>query len=244
MSELIRDFRFGYIAGVPGAGKGTALGELIQRHKNDLLVLGTGDAIRGSRDPNNQRFFRYHDLLNGNGEKEKSNNGGLVSDKLILTLVEEILKAEINDPRTKEFVKAYLFDGVPRTGPQLETLNKMLKDYTPDLPQSLRVAEIFVTRDTAIQRALKRADDMRRQGLEPRPDDNRDTADKRYQQYMDVTYPQVIQQLINDGYAVKRIDGSKAPKEVARQVEHVIFSREVLVPSNGRTVYVSGVRVG
>jgi len=95
--------------GPPGAGKGTQA-KLILRDFN-LVQLSTGDLLRENRRSNThlgQEAQKYMDA------------GNLVPDEVILGMVAE----ELEKPA---LAAGYILDGFPRTCPQADGLDKLLK---------------------------------------------------------------------------------------------------------------------
>lgn len=94
------------LLGPPGAGKGTQA-QLITKRYN-IPQISTGDMLRAA--------IREGTEL-GLKAKEVMDNGGLVSDELIIGLVKE----RIAQP---DCANGCIFDGFPRTIPQAEALEK------------------------------------------------------------------------------------------------------------------------
>lgn len=94
------------LLGPPGAGKGTQA-QLITKRYN-VPQISTGDMLRSA--------IREGTEL-GLQAKQVMDNGGLVSDDLIIGLVKE----RIAQP---DCVNGCIFDGFPRTIPQAEALEK------------------------------------------------------------------------------------------------------------------------
>ncbi|MGL6030021.1 MAG: adenylate kinase [Legionella sp.] len=94
------------LLGGPGAGKGTQASRLIERFK--IPQISTGDMLRAA-------IAQGTEL--GLSAKKIMDQGGLVSDDIIIGLVKERL--------TKDDCKnGFLFDGFPRTLVQAEALKK------------------------------------------------------------------------------------------------------------------------
>ena len=92
------------LLGPPGAGKGTQAQLICKRY--DIPQISTGDMLRAA--------IREGSEL-GLQAKSVMDNGGLVSDELIIGLVKE----RIAQP---DCVNGCIFDGFPRTIPQAEAL--------------------------------------------------------------------------------------------------------------------------
>lgn len=98
------------LLGAPGSGKGTTA-ERIEK-TSAYMQLSTGDLLREEIDANTKI---------GIEAKARIDRGELVSDEMIVGLVKAKL---ISDPEID-----YLFDGFPRTVPQAEALDEMLKEF-------------------------------------------------------------------------------------------------------------------
>ena len=105
------------LLGPPGAGKGTQANAIKQ--KFDIPQISTGDMLRSA--------IREGTEL-GVTAKKIMDTGGLVSDDLILSIVEERISQ--NDCK-----KGYLFDGFPRTIAQANgiTTSGIVIDYVIEI---------------------------------------------------------------------------------------------------------------
>jgi adenylate kinase len=97
------------VLGPPGAGKGTQSKRIAQLY--DVPHLSTGDMLRDA-------INRGTEL--GKIAKPIMERGDLVSDNLIMAMVEERLSQ-------KDSQKGFVFDGFPRTLAQAEQLDQILK---------------------------------------------------------------------------------------------------------------------
>jgi len=109
------------LLGAPGAGKGTQAKKLIDKYA--IPQISTGDILRKA-------------VADGTplGKEAKGimDSGGLVSDKIVLGLVQERLKQD-------DCKKGYILDGFPRNTAQAEALDKMLSDMGAPLTVALSV---------------------------------------------------------------------------------------------------------
>jgi adenylate kinase len=109
------------LLGAPGAGKGTQAKMLIDKFK--IPQISTGDILRKA-------------VADGTplGKEAKAimESGGLVSDKIVLGLVEERLK----QPDTKN---GFILDGFPRNTAQAEALDRLLTGVNMPLTVALTV---------------------------------------------------------------------------------------------------------
>ncbi|WP_404368902.1 adenylate kinase [Marinobacter sp.] len=173
--------------GAPGAGKGTQAQFISERY--NIPQISTGDMLRSAVKAGTEL---------GKQVKEVMKSGGLVSDDIIIALIEERIKQD--DCRN-----GFLLDGFPRTIPQAEALrNQGIEiDY---------VIEIAVDDEEIVQRLSGRRvhepsgrtyhvkydppkvpgkDDETGEPLVQREDDKEETVRKRLQVYHQQTAPLV-----------------------------------------------------
>ena len=175
------------LLGAPGAGKGTQANFI--KEKYSIPQISTGDMLRAA--------IKAGTPL-GMAAKKIMDDGGLVSDEIIINLVKERIKE-------KDCAKGFLFDGFPRTIPQAEAMKQagVAIDY---------VVEIDVADSEIVQRMSGRRvhtasgrtyhikfnppkvagkDDETGEDLVQRADDNEETVKKRLQVYHEQTKPLV-----------------------------------------------------
>ena len=171
------------LLGPPGAGKGTQSKFICDKY--DIPQISTGDMLRAA-------VKAGTDL--GREAKSVMQNGGLVSDDLIMSLVKE----RIAQP---DCVNGYLFDGFPRTLAQAEALSEA--GVIPDA-----IIEIIVPDASIINRMSGRRihlasgrtyhvehnppkiegkDDVTGDPLIQREDDKKETVVKRLEEYHRMT---------------------------------------------------------
>ncbi len=171
------------LLGAPGAGKGTQAGFI--KEKFNIPQISTGDMLRAA--------VKAGTPL-GLAAKKIMDEGGLVSDDIIIGLVKDRLK----EP---DCAKGYLFDGFPRTIPQADAMKDagVAIDY---------VLEIDVPDEAIIERMSGRRvhptsgrtyhvkfnppkaegrDDVTGEELIQRDDDKEETVKKRLSVYHDQT---------------------------------------------------------
>lgn len=109
------------LLGAPGAGKGTQAKMLIEKFK--IPQISTGDILRKAVADGTPL---------GKEAKVIMDQGGLVSDKIVLGLVEERVK----QPDCKN---GFILDGFPRNTAQAEALDKLLAGMSMPLTIALTV---------------------------------------------------------------------------------------------------------
>jgi len=130
--------------GPPGAGKGTQAKRLVELLS--LPHVSTGD------------MFRFHIKNNtelGRTAKSYSDKGKLVPDEVTIAMVKDRLGQ-------KDMKAGFLLDGFPRSVPQAQALDKILKDLGTKLDSVINIA---VADEEIRSRLLKRA------AIEGRADD-------------------------------------------------------------------------
>ena len=176
--------------GPPGGGKGTQARFITERF--GLPHVSTGDMLRKEASKGTPL---------GNEVAPIMAAGDLVPDELIVRVIESRL-AE-TDAKL-----GVLLDGFPRTRPQAEALDAMLKRVGKkiDLVLCLDVPESVL-----IERLLGRARE------EGRADDNLETIQNRLDVYQRDTAP-VLDHYHEVGVHVARVDGNADVAEVTRRI--------------------------
>ena len=207
------------IFGPPGAGKGTQSNNIINNF--DLKQVSTGDLLRSE-------IKIQTDL----GKKIESiiNNGKLVSDDVVNTLIRKI----ILDP--KNFNKL-IFDGYPRTISQVHGLDKLLKEFNQKISI---VLNLNVDKDIVSKRVNGRVICIRcfrifniylnppnsknhkceKKYLEKRTDDNSKTILNRYETYVEKTKP--ILDYYNKMGFLHEIDGNQKIVEIYDKIKGIL----------------------
>lgn len=149
--------------GPPGAGKGTQSENIINKY--NLVHLSTGDILRSE-------IARGTDL--GRKAKDIMDRGELVSDEIVIGMIESKLDANPNS-------KGFIFDGFPRTTAQAVALDDLLQRKGTGISAMIALE---VDDEELTKRLLKR-------GLESgRADDANETIiRRRIQEYNTKTLP-------------------------------------------------------
>jgi adenylate kinase len=122
------------LMGPPGAGKGTQASRLAQRLR--VPAISTGEMLR-------EEIKRGSAL--GREAKAYMDRGALVSDALIIAIIEDRLKRE-------DCAHGFILDGFPRTVPQAEALDRALDGCGG----SLRVGSLTVPHEEVVRRLAGR----------------------------------------------------------------------------------------
>ena len=176
--------------GAPGSGKGTQ-GKLLAQHLG-IPQISTGDLLRAA--------IRDGKPL---GVKAKSymDQGALVPDDIIFGLIEEILASP-------EARKGVLMDGFPRTIPQAEAVDRLLKAKHAKVD---RVVLLEVDEQELVDRLLARA------AKEGRSDDNPTSIKKRLAVFHEQTAP-LIKFYEGRKGVVRRIMGMGSVEEIQQRM--------------------------
>lgn len=150
------------LLGAPGSGKGTQA--TLLRDRLNLVHISTGDLLRAARNAGTPLGLKA---------KEVMDRGGLVSDDIVLGMLEERLA----QPDTKAGV---IFDGYPRNVAQANALSELLARL--DMPLSAAVL-LNVSEPVLLARVAERSK------KEGRVDDTPETIANRLNIYHDQTAP-------------------------------------------------------
>ena len=208
------------LLGPPGAGKGTQSRRL--EEERGMTQLSTGDMLREARTSGTEMGERVAGIMN---------RGELVTDEIVIGLIEEKLGGEK--------MNGFIFDGFPRTLGQAEALEELLERHGARLDA---VIEMQVDDEALVQRITARAtcancgevyNDQTRPIPEDgkcsncgsaefkrREDDNAESLKQRLMEYYKKTSP-----LIGYYYAkgmLHRIDGLAEIDEVAEHIGEIL----------------------
>ncbi|CEM35942.1 unnamed protein product [Vitrella brassicaformis CCMP3155] len=216
--------------GAPGSGKGTQ--STILRRDYCLCHLSTGDMLRDA-------VAAGTDL--GKKAKEAMDAGKLVSDDIVVGLIEEKLKA----PECK---RGFILDGFPRNTAQADKLrttldkNKMLLDAVVnfEVPDELLVKRVCGRRvHPASGRTYhvdfappKRpgVDDVTGEPLIQRKDDNEETLRKRLETFHSQTVP-LVSYYQKQGI-LHSINAAENPNVVTQEMYKVVDPSAQAPPSS------------
>jgi adenylate kinase len=187
------------LLGPPGAGKGTQAKLLVERY--GIVPLSTGDMLRAAVAAGTPVGLKAKDIMAG---------GGLVPDDVVIGIIAD----RIEQP---DAVKGFILDGFPRTVPQAEALDRLLKERGLKLDG---VIELRVNESALLQRVETRVAQMLARGETVRIDDTPDVLSKRLAAYRAQTEPLV--HYYSERRALMTIDGMMSIDEVTKEVVRVL----------------------
>ncbi|CCB65770.1 adenylate kinase [Hyphomicrobium sp. B1] len=183
------------LLGPPGAGKGTQ--SQIISEKLGLPQLSTGDMLRAAVKAGTPVGLKAKKIMA---------EGGLVSDEIVIGIIAD----RISEP---DCAKGFILDGFPRTLPQADALDDLLKSKNRHIDC---VIELKVDDTKLVERIETRARETLAAGGTVRADDNAEALKTRLIAYYRETAP-----LIGYYYAhklLKSIDGMAPIADVSRQI--------------------------
>ncbi|MDR3509202.1 MAG: adenylate kinase [Caulobacteraceae bacterium] len=176
--------------GPPAAGKGTQAKRLVSQR--GMVQLSTGDMLRAARSSGSALGQKVAGIMD---------RGDLVSDEIVIALIEEALPAA-------EAAGGAIFDGFPRTIAQAEALDDMLKGRGARIDVVLRLK---VDDSALIERIAKRFAE------EGRSDDNPESFKVRLAAYNAQTAP-LLPHYLAQGKLVE-LDGMSSVEQVAADID-------------------------
>lgn len=110
------------LLGAPGSGKGTQAQKLINKY--NIPQISTGDLLRAAVSAGTEL---------GKKAKEFMDAGQLVTDELVLGMIEERLAQD-------DTKNGFILDGFPRNIPQAEALDELLKKIEKPLDGAIQIS--------------------------------------------------------------------------------------------------------
>lgn len=181
------------IMGAPGSGKGTQAALIVE--ELGIAHVSTGDLLRAAVAAGSEL---------GKKAKEVMDRGELVSDEIVLGLLEERLSSG-------GMGNGFILDGYPRNIAQAKALNDLLERIGQPVDEAL---QIDVDEESVVARIAKRAE------LEGRSDDTEETVRNRLKVYAEQTAP-VVEFYANKGI-LSRVLGEGSIEEVFQRIKGVL----------------------
>ena len=187
------------LLGPPGAGKGTQAQRLV--HRYGIVQLSTGEMLRAAVAAQTPVGLQAKDIMAG---------GGLVPDEMVIGIISD----RLDQP---DAAKGFILDGFPRTVPQAEALDDLLKRKHIKLDA---VVELRVNESALLQRVETRVAEMRARGEEVRVDDTPEVLSKRLASYRSLTEPLI--HYYSERRKLLTVDGMMTIEHVTREINRIL----------------------
>jgi adenylate kinase len=187
------------LLGPPGSGKGTQAQRLVQRY--GIIQLSTGEMLRAAVAAQTPVGIRAQGIMA---------SGGLVPDDIVIGLISD----RLDQP---DAAKGFILDGFPRTVPQAEALDELLKKKRMRLDA---VIELRVNESALLQRVEARAAETRARGEEVRSDDTPEVLTTRLASYRAMTEPLI--HYYSERRKLLTVDGMMTIEHVTREINRIL----------------------
>jgi adenylate kinase len=187
------------LLGPPGSGKGTQAQRLVQRYS--IAQLSTGEMLRAAVAAQTPVGLKAKDIMA---------SGGLVPDDIVIGIISD----RLDQP---DAAKGFILDGFPRTVPQAEALDELLKKKKMKLDA---VIELRVNESALLQRVENRAAEMRARGEQVRIDDTPEVLTKRLASYRSQTEPLI--HYYSERRKLLTVDGMMTIEHVTREINRIL----------------------
>ena len=189
------------LLGPPGSGKGTQAQRLVQRY--GIVQLSTGEMLRAAVAAGTPVGLKAKEIMA---------NGGLVPDDVVVGIISD----RIDQPDAKN---GFILDGFPRTVPQAEALDELLKHKHLKLDA---VIELRVNESALLDRVETRVAQMQARGEEVRADDTPEVLTKRLASYRSQTEPLI--HYYSERRKLLTVDGMMTIEEVTRAIHRILLA--------------------
>jgi adenylate kinase len=187
------------LLGPPGAGKGTQAQRLIQKY--GIVQLSTGEMLRSAVAAQTPIGLQAKDIMA---------SGSLVPDEMVIGIISD----RLDQPDMKN---GFILDGFPRTVPQAEALDELLKKKHIKLDA---VVELRVNESALLNRVETRVAEMRARGEEVRVDDTPEVLSKRLASYRTLTEPLI--HYYSERRKLLTVDGMMTIEHVTREINRIL----------------------
>jgi adenylate kinase len=187
------------LLGPPGSGKGTQAQRLVKRY--GIVQLSTGELLRAAVAAQTPVGLKAKDIMA---------SGALVPDDIVVGIISD----RLDQPDAK---KGFILDGFPRTVPQAQALDELLKKKHMKLDG---VIELRVNESALLQRVETRVAEMRARGEEVRIDDTPEVLTTRLASYRSQTEPLI--HYYSERRKLLTVDGMMTIEHVTRDVSRIL----------------------
>jgi adenylate kinase len=187
------------LLGPPGSGKGTQAQRLV--HRYNITQLSTGEMLRAAVAAQTPVGLKAKDVMA---------SGGLVPDDVVIGIISD----RIDQPDAHN---GFILDGFPRTVPQAEALDALLKKKHLKLDA---VVELRVNESALLERVETRVAQMRERGEEVRVDDTPEVLTKRLASYRALTEPLI--HYYSERRKLLTVDGMMTIEAVTREIDRIL----------------------
>ena len=187
------------LLGPPGAGKGTQAARLVEKYR--IAHLSTGDMLRAAISAQTPIGLKAKDIMA---------SGALVPDEVVVGIIAD----RIEEP---DCANGFILDGFPRTVPQAEALDALLKQKKLKLDA---VVQLLVNEAILLHRVENRIAQMKERGEAIRADDNVEALARRLEVYRGQTEPLV--HYYGDRRMLATVDGMKSIDEVTAEIGRIL----------------------
>jgi adenylate kinase len=187
------------LLGPPGSGKGTQAQRLVQRY--GIVQLSTGEMLRAAVAAQTPVGIKAQHIMA---------SGGLVPDEVVVGIISD----RLDQP---DAAKGFILDGFPRTVPQAEALDQLLKQKGIKLDA---VIELRVNESALLQRVETRVAEMQARGEDVRADDTPEVLTKRLSSYRSQTEPLI--HYYSERRKLLTVDGMMTIEHVTQEIDRIL----------------------
>src|SRR3979411_2027035 len=187
------------LLGPPGAGKGTQAQRLV--HRYGIVQLSTGEMLRAAVAAGTPVGLKAKDIMA---------SGALVPDDIVIGIISD----RLDQPDAR---KGFILDGFPRTVPQAQALDDLLKKKHMKLDA---VVELRVNESALLARVESRVAEMIARGEEVRIDDTPEVLSKRLASYRSLTEPLI--HYYSERRKLLTVDGMMTIEHVTREINRIL----------------------
>jgi len=187
------------LLGPPGSGKGTQAQRLIKRH--GIVQLSTGEMLRAAAAAQTPVGLKAQEIMA---------SGSLVPDDIVIGIISD----RLDQP---DAARGFILDGFPRTVPQAEALDELLRKKRLKLDA---VIELRVNESALLQRVESRVAEMRSRGEEVRIDDTSEVLTKRLANYRAQTEPLI--HYYSERRKLLTVDGMMTIEHVTHEINRIL----------------------